>query len=249
MKRALLIVSFGVTTKASREKTLDLYKREVEASFPTYDVFVAYSSRRIIGKIKQREGISIDHPLQALERLLESNYDEILIQPFSVICGETFKALEAYVKTYRDRVKLMKLVLPLLHGASDDGPLVNLLRQEVVLKDKEALVLVGHGIEGVEQASYGKLEKALEALDVTVLLGTIKGHLTIDHVNEKLRKKNVETVVLRPFLLTSGHHVTQDIKKTWVEGLEGRGFNVHVDLKPLGEYESIRQHFIHLMKE
>lgn len=244
MKKALLIVSFGVTTKEAREKTLDLYKKEVEASFPHYDVFIAYSSRRIIGKVKQREGLEVDYPLQALEKLMTTGYEKILIQPFSVISSEALKTLGTSIKA-----KHVKLLPPLLHTTSEDSILAKLILQGFALNEKEALLFVGHGSATTEQDFYVKFNDVLEKLEIPAFLGTIKGHLTIETISQKLRESGIESVRVKPFLLTKGHHVTQDIKKMWVEGLKSEGFKVEVDLKPLGEYPAIRQHFIHLIKE
>ena len=73
--------------------------------------------------------------------------------------------------------------------------------------------------------------------------------MTVELIGKKLKETGIETVLLRPFLLTEGHHVTQDINKIWAKGLTNQGLKVSVDLKPLGEYRYIRKHFIDLIKE
>jgi len=249
LTKALLIVSFGVADRSSRKKTLDLYKKEVAALFPEYEVFCAFSSKRIIEKIAQREGMAIDDPHQALQRIFRAGYSKVLVSPFSLICGETFKKLDEYVQDFEGKFEGIKLVYPLLHKASDYQHIAKLITQDILLDSNQALVFVGHGTDSDEQESYNKLSEALAALDNQAFLGTIKNNLTVEIISEKLIKKEITTVILRPLLITSGHHVMQDINKIWTSGLASYGFKVEVDLKTLGEYEKIRRYFAHLIKE
>ena len=71
MKKALLVVSFGTSYPDTCEKNIVACERELAASCPDRDTFRAFTSGMIIRKLKQRDGIEIDTPLQALQKLAE----------------------------------------------------------------------------------------------------------------------------------------------------------------------------------
>lgn len=74
MKKALLVVSFGTSYPDTCEKNIVACERELAASCPDRDTFRAFTSGMIIRKLKQRDGIEIDTPLQALQKLAEQGY-------------------------------------------------------------------------------------------------------------------------------------------------------------------------------
>lgn len=247
-KKALLIVSFGVAKKVSRGVTLDRYEEEVKATFSDYDIFTAYSSKRIIRKIKQRENIAIDTPYEALEKL-SADYDEIIVQPFGLICGETYEDLEGFIKNLDSKGSCIKLVQPLLHPSVDYNRVAKLITQGVIIQHpNEAVVFVGHGTDTDAQQSYIKLDKALADLNMNVFLGTIKGNLNIEQVSDRLKANGIKRVQLKPLLLTSGYHVTKDIGQVWTKSFENKGFEVQVESKALAEYPSVRQQFIEQLR-
>lgn len=69
MKKALLVVSFGTSYHDTCEKNIVACERDLAASCPDRDLFRAFTSGMIIRKLRQRDGIDIDTPLQALKSL------------------------------------------------------------------------------------------------------------------------------------------------------------------------------------
>ena len=249
-KQAILIVSFGVIKKASREETLDLYEEEVRRACSNFDVFHAYASTRIIDKIKAREGIEIHSPSEALKKMMTMGYEQIVVQPFGLICGETFLQLVERIKQSRQTGVTLKLLLPLLHDACDYAQVAQNITSEAALpSEKTALVFVGHGTYTDAQRAYLTLAEVLGKRTPPAFFGTIKNDLTVESVSAQLKKRGIESVVLRPFLLTAGHHVKKDIQMDWANGLRQAGFSVQIDFKPLGAYASVRRYFLALLKE
>lgn len=249
MKKALLIVSFGVASQDARKNTLDLYMKEAREAATDFDLFTAYSSKRIIGKILKREGQLIDTPLEALEKIATSGYEEIVVQSFGLICGDTFIELENQLKDYEDTFKKITLIQPLLHAGCAWEEIATLLTEKITLQPSEAVVWVGHGTYTAAQADYVQLSAALKKITPGVFLGTIKNNLTVDHIIGQLKENQITRVILKPFLLTSGHHVSQDISQMWAKGLEKAGFHVVVDDAPLATDEKVRHYFIEQIKE
>lgn len=52
----------------------------------------------IIRKLKQRDGIEIDTPLQALQKLAEQGYQDVAIQSLHIINGDEYEKLSAKCK-------------------------------------------------------------------------------------------------------------------------------------------------------
>lgn len=249
-KKAVLIVSFGVAKKVSREVTLDRYEEEVKAAFSDYKIFTAYSSVRIIRKIKLRENMIIDTPFEALKKM-SVHYNEIIVQPFGLICGETYEDLAEVIKQFSSNESCIKLVQPLLHPSVDYNRVAKLMTRDVFRQHpKEAVVFVGHGTDTMAQQSYVELDKALAKLNLNVFFGTIKGKggLSIKQVSERLKANGIKCIQLRPFLLTSGYHVTKDISQVWKKAFEDKGYQVQVEPKALAEYEFIRQQFVERLR-
>ena len=244
-KKALLIVSFGVSNPVSRAATLDRYEEEVTSTFLDYDFYKAYSSGRVIAKLKKEQNLIIDTPIQALNKIAAAHYDEVIVQPFGLICGETFEQLETFVGRYLDKIKKIKLLNPLLHSEADYDAVAKQLTQDVKhQKLTEALVFVGHGTYTSGQQAYIELARALEKTEVNAFMGTIKNDLTLEKVSEKLHANGIQHVQLRPFLLTSGYHVLEDIEDLWAKGLSAKGYQVQVESKALGEYAQVRHYFL-----
>lgn len=49
----------------------------------------------IIRKLKQRDGIEIDTPLQALQKLAEQGYQDVAIQSLHIINGDEYERSSA----------------------------------------------------------------------------------------------------------------------------------------------------------
>ena len=93
MKKALLVVSFGTSYPDTCEKNIVACERELAASCPDRDTFRAFTSGMIIRKLKQRDGIEIDTPLQALQKLAEQGYQDVAIQSLHIINGDEYEKI------------------------------------------------------------------------------------------------------------------------------------------------------------
>lgn len=75
MKKAVLVVSFGTSYEETRKKTIEACEKKISSELSEYDFHRAYTSNMIIRKIKKRDGIEINNPLQALDKLYEEGYE------------------------------------------------------------------------------------------------------------------------------------------------------------------------------
>ena len=69
-KKAILAVSFGTSYQDTLERTIAAIEKELAAVFPDRMLLRAFTSGMICRKLKERDGIVIPSPAQALEQLL-----------------------------------------------------------------------------------------------------------------------------------------------------------------------------------
>ena len=67
-EKELLVVSFGTSYYDSRHLTIGAVEEVLEREFPDYAVRRGFTSRRIIERLKNRDGLLIDDTEQALKR-------------------------------------------------------------------------------------------------------------------------------------------------------------------------------------
>ena len=78
MKKAVLVVSFGTSYKETREKTIEACEKKIREGLKDYEFFRAFTSNMIIRKLKNRDGLHIENPIEALDRLYEEGYKEVI---------------------------------------------------------------------------------------------------------------------------------------------------------------------------
>lgn len=252
MEKAVLVVSFGVSNQEARKRTIDACEQIIRQSLEEYGFYKAYTSIRIIEKINEREKIKIDTPLEALAKIHQAGYKEVVIQPLYLVCGEEFKKLQNQVEGYNHLFKILKISQPLLQSSDDFLPVAEAIKQQVpALKNGEAVVFMGHGTSNESQMVYPVLESFLKANGINAFIGTLKGEPGIQKVIKELKQNHVKTVILMPLLLATGYHVMRDMiedkKDSWKNQLEIHGFKVQIYLRGLGENPKIQQRFLDLI--
>ena len=56
MKKAILVVSFGTSYLDTLEKTIKKAEKQIRDNFIEYDIYRAFSSHKIIKKLKEKKG-------------------------------------------------------------------------------------------------------------------------------------------------------------------------------------------------
>ena len=86
-KKALLVVSFGTSQNGAREAAIDKLEQELAAAFPDRKFYQAWTSKIIIRKVRERDGVVHDTVEQALEKMADDGINDLLIQPTNIING------------------------------------------------------------------------------------------------------------------------------------------------------------------
>ena len=203
MKKAILVVSFGTSYHDTREKTIHVVEDKIKAAFEGYDFFRAFTSNMIINKLKKRDGIEIDNPIQAMDRLYEMGYEEVVIQTLHIICGHEYVKLKNQITEYKDKFKSIKFGRPLLFGIEDYKEAVEAVK-EVTDEMDSTVVLMGHGTDHESHSAYPAIEYYFRDMGADVYVGTVEGYPEIDSVVKRLKERDVKKVHLMPLMLVAG---------------------------------------------
>ncbi|WNZ00331.1 Sirohydrochlorin cobaltochelatase (plasmid) [Sulfurospirillum sp. 'SP'] len=248
-KKAILFVNFGTTYNDTRVATIDTLQKKIADTYKDYDVRLAYTSRQIIRKLSERDGIRIDTPEEALKKLKADGYGTVIVQATHIINGEEADYLKREVASLKDDFYVIKLGHPLLTHIKDYELTMKALQlQYSELKADEAVVLIGHGTDHPSTSAYAMIDYFFQDASQNVYFGTVEGFPSYDNVLTRLKKNGIRTVTLMPFLFVAGDHANNDIagdeEDSWKSMLLKEGFNVNVYLHGLGENEAIQQIFI-----
>lgn len=249
MKKAVLVVSFGTSYEETRKKTIEACENKIREELSDYDFYRAYTSNMIIRKIKNRDAICIENPIEVLDRLYAQGYEEVIVQTLHIICGEEFNKLKEQVEKYESKFRNIILGRPLLTYIEDYKEAVDAIEHQIPKLEKdEAIVFMGHGTFHESHSAYPAIEYVLRDHGINAYVGTVEGYPELDHVIKKLKEDNIKTVNLMPFMLVAGDHAINDMagdeEDSWKSILEEHNFNIKIHLKGLGENPYIQDKFV-----
>ena len=236
-KTGMLLVPYGSASPramATYEKILALYRKD----YPGMPVLLAFTSRLMIKRLQEREGIAIPNIEEALGKLSGQGCKQVVVQSLQIVPGGEFHRLVSISREYEkkdaDPEKRLKITigLPLLSCLEDcrrvSEALPDLWRpsrdaeskegDETVRKSqfavepkKDAVLLAGHGTGHPADAIYSQMAQVLKKDYGQVLLGTIEGFPGLLEMIDELKATGVQKVRLHPFLLVAGGHAENDI--------------------------------------
>ncbi|MBU3181827.1 sirohydrochlorin cobaltochelatase [Clostridium psychrophilum] len=256
MKKAILVVSFGTTYKDARKVTIDEIEKKIKHTFEDYDIRMAFTSHVILKILKNRDNIHIDTPEEALEKLRNEGYKDVIVQPLHVIPGSEFDYINNVVKKYKISNAFENIMIgrPLIcfkgeeAGVPDDySIMVDALTKQLPRND--TVILMGHGTNHIANAVYCCFESVLRDRGFqNVHVATVEGYPTLDRVIPNLMAKQSREVTLMPLLLVAGDHVKNDMvgesEDSWKNILESDGFKVKLYLHGLGENSNVQDIYI-----
>lgn len=252
-QKGLLVVSFGTTYKETREKTIDAIEESLQAAFPEYKMYRAFTSK-IIKRNLENEGFIIYDVKEALEQMIKDGITgELLVQPTHIINGIEFDMMCDDVEEFHDQFESIRYGTPLLTHYTDYKEVAHLICEAFPVEKDEALVLMGHGSEHHANAAYPAFEYVLKDLGYdNVFVGTVEGYPELPEVTKQLEKHQFKKVCLVPMMIVAGDHANNDMigeEDSWKVELEEAGYETRYYLKGLGEIEGIRELFIKHAKE
>ena len=247
----IVLAPYG-TLFPSALATYDQIRKAYERIFPGSPVRLAFTSRLMIARLLEKEGISVQSLPAALAELHDLGCESVVVQSLQIVPGGEFHQVAALVQGLKDGKQAfsrLEIGLPLLSDLSDCRKVSSLLRGFSHRDpEKEAVLLVGHGTGHPADALYSLMAQVLEIEHKNVFLGTIEGFSGLAKLLPELKGSGVRVVRLLPFLLVAGGHAENDIfgqsPASWKSALEKEGYEIVVDLRGLGERAEIVSLFL-----
>ncbi len=253
MKKAILVVSFGTSYLDTLEKTIEKAEKQIRDNFSEYDIYRAFTSHKIIKKLKEKYEIFIETPEEMLEKLYENGYEEIIMQPLHMIPGEEFIYINKIADSFKEKFEILKVGRPIFYyqGIEELPQDYSLFIEATkeLYEENNAVVLMGHGTAHPANSVYGCLQAVFEDEGYeNVFVTTVEGYPNFENVIKRLRRRNISEVTIAPLMVVAGDHARNDMASDEDESLksmlEAEGIKVNVHMKGLGESEKFNQLYI-----
>ena len=258
MKKAILVVSFGTSHLDTLRVTIEKAENQIRDHFNDYDIYRAFTSHKIIRKLREKYEMFIDTPEEVMAKLYEDDYEDVIIQPLHIIPGEEYIYINKIGEAYKDKFRSVKMGRPIFYYQGIENlPQDYSLFIEATKKlyeENNAVVYVGHGTAHSANAVYGCLQTVYEDEGYeNVFVGTVEGYPNFEAVLKRLKRKNIDEVTLAPLMVVAGDHAKNDMASdeegSWKSMLEKEGIKVNIYLKGLGENERFNQLYINRIED
>lgn len=253
-KKAILAVSFGTSHNDTRKITIDAIEQDMQAAFPDYALYRAWTSKMIIKKVNARDGVHICNVKEAMEKMLQDGITDVLVQPTHVIKGIENDLMKEDALAFQEQFHSISFGDPLLTSEQDNLAVIDAITSEFkTLTKDEVLVLMGHGTTHYANAIYAALDYTFKDKGYSnIFLGTVEAYPTMESLLKMVHAYQPKKVVLAPFMIVAGDHAKNDMASdepdSWYSQFKAAGYDVEPVLKGLGEYTGIRKLFIEHLK-
>lgn len=240
MKKAILAVSFGTSYAEAEQSCICPVEDALKRSFPEYEVRRAYTSRKIMKKLRG-QGICIDSEAEALDKLRAEGYEQIAVVPTHILHGIEY---EMVTKAAGD----IPVSEALLENENDLNWMAELLSR-IAEEEKQPMLLMGHGTEHAADETYARLR---EKLPGNVFLACVEGKHSLEALLPELEKLGEKKLTLMPLMLVAGDHAHNDMagdeEDSWKSILEAKVFELRIRMQGLGALEAVQQRFVQKAK-
>lgn len=250
MKKGIIVVSFGTSYEKARKLSIESIENRIKEKYKDYLVLRAFTSQMIIEKLKKRDNYIVNNIKDALDEMKFNGVKDIYIQPLHIIPGHEYEKIQKQVKIFLNQNKdySIKIGKPLLYDDKDYKKVVRGLGL-LALKPDEAIIFMGHGTDHEADKSYEKLEKTFKEEGYeNVFVATVEGKNALEDIIPILKDREIEKIILRPFMLVAGDHAINDMaskeEDSWRSILEREGFIVEPILQGLGEVKAIQDIYL-----
>ena len=253
MKKGLIVACFGTSFADTRERCIESLVDRFREVFPEYEVRTAFTSNMIIRKLKERDNEIIQTPHEAIQQMMEEDFDAIHVQPLHIIPGFEYEKVACAVRLANHKTSIpISLGNPLLFEEADYDEVVEALLTR--LPDFEAnkgIVLMGHGTDHYANACYSMLQAKINERRSDIHIANVEGYPELAHVIRRLEPYAAVTLV--PLMLVAGDHARNDMagedENSYCSILQAKGIEARAVLEGLGENPLIQQAFVHRAEE
>ncbi len=261
--QAIVVVSFGTTFDDAREKCIESVENKITEMFPFYEVRRAFTSNIVMKRLAEK-GIMVDNLEQALTKLKNEEYTDVIIQSTHLIPGEEYntKILEVAAK-HKNDFQTIKIGRPVLTYSGDNNTndykeFVKALKKQLPQnqgKDTQ-IIFMGHGSNHENGTVYSKLQLELDKQGVKGYVAVVEdgAEPSFDSVLKKLaNNKETKKVLLMPLMLVAGDHANNDMageeEDSWKSILTAKGYAVEIYMHGLGENKAFQDIYVEHIKD
>lgn len=244
----ILAVSFGTSYPETRRTSIGAIEETLREAFPQYEVRRAFTSGRIIQKLKERDGLHIDSVEEALDRAAADGFRRVILQPTHLMGGLEYSNVREKLQACGHAFDQLALGAPLLDSDQDFAQVIQAVTDAAkpYCGSRTAVVFMGHGTEAAANGVYARLQELLRAGGFDqYYIGTVEARPDLADVMGQMKGKGYDKVVLQPLMVVAGDHAMNDMAgeapDSWKRVLTGAGYEVSCVLKGLGEFAAIRQ--------
>lgn len=202
----------------------------------------------IIRKLRQRDGIDIDTPLQALQELAAQGYQDVAIQSLHIINGDEYEKIVREVQLLRPLFTRLTLGVPLLSSHNDYVQLMQALRQQMPSLRQTEKVVYGPRRQPSRIRSLCLSRSYDDRAALPARVGAVESYPEVDILIDSLRDEGVTGVHLMPLMLVAGDHAINDMASddgdSWKMRFNAAGIPATPWLSGLGENPAIRAMFV-----
>lgn len=251
-KKVILICSFGTTYRETREKTIEAIEKMAAERFPDWEIRRAFTSRMVIRRLKERDGIDVDYISEAMQKIVADGFEDVVVQPTHIMNGMEYDDVVRVVYSYSMFVNRLVIGKPLLTSERDYDLACKAI--ESTLGDRygngSALVLMGHGSEHYANATYSELQlKLWLSGSIDAYVTTTEGFPSYEDTIMLMSDRNYRKVVLFPFMIVAGDHATNDMAGDDEDSLKSiianEGYEVECLVRGMGEFPEFRELFMY----
>lgn len=263
-KKAILVCSFGTTFTESRKATIEAIENKVRAEYPDWEVRRAFSSHIIIKVLKDRDGITVDTPEQAMQKLADEGYTSVAMMVLDVIPGVEYDYDKRVFDMWKHKgaFQKMSIGLPLFYYMGQENKpddfiaALNAFKTELPnkLKNDEAVLIMAHGTPHPANAYYTVMQDKINKLGwKNTWVYTVEGTPTLEEIIPQLQAKKIKKVTLFPMMMVAGDHANHDMsgadKESHKSQLMAAGFQVDTYIHGIGENVAIQDLYMQRLKE
>ncbi len=249
MKKALLVVSFGTSVPATRERTITALEYALASAFPDRTFYRAWTSGMIRKKILSEEGLKIDSVAGALERMAADGVKDLLVQPTHLLDGEENQIMIHAVRAAAGSFDSIRIGAPLLRSEEDLDRLADIMIREYPLEPDQLFAWMGHGSSEMKWNVYTRLNEIFARKGAeNVAVGTVEFEPGFAPVQNAILSRKPRRVCLAPLMVVAGDHAVNDMagdeEDSWKSLVAAQGCEPLCILRGLGEYEAVRAMYI-----
>lgn len=250
VRKAILVVSFGTSHYDTCKKTIDEIEKEIQQAFPDYAIYRAFTSKKIIKILENRDGIHICTVTKAMEQMIQDGMNEIIVQPTHILNGIENDIMIRDVSLYKEKFRSILFGTPLLSETMDYWKVIDaFVKKMPKLHKNEAIVCMGHGTDHYTNTSYAALDYMFKSSGYhNIYMATVESYPSLGDILETLKENEYSKITLVPFMIVAGEHAKNDMagdeEDSWNVILKNNGFEVACILEGMGENSDIRKIFI-----